>query len=70
MRGHDMLLGAVVQEDAPVGWCGETEKLLTLVTLNDSLGPTFSDRAGEAFFRAFIVECRATHALKMRMRWR
>jgi hypothetical protein len=47
-----------------------TQKLLCLVVLDDKIGSVLSNKAGEAFFRAFIVEDRVTGHISMNMRYR
>jgi hypothetical protein len=47
-----------------------TQKLLCLILLDDTLASLLSDNAGEGFFRAFIVEDRATGEIVMNQRFR
>lgn len=51
-------------------WHVNTEKLLSHVVLNDLYATTLSSNAGPAFFRAFIVEERATGRIKMKYRFK
>jgi hypothetical protein len=53
-----------------VGFNLDTQKLLCLMLLNDQLATALSDKAGEAFFRAFIVEDRLTGEIHARQRFR
>ncbi len=53
-----------------VGWNANTEKLLCLVVVSDARAQELSPLAGEAFFRAFIVEDRASGAVSMKFRFR
>jgi hypothetical protein len=43
-----------------VGWMSNEEKLLALIVLDDAVAARLTDRGGEAFFRAFIVQNRKT----------
>jgi hypothetical protein len=52
------------------GWLCNEEKLLALIVLDDGVAARLSDRAGQAFFRAFIVQNRATGRILMRFRFR
>ncbi len=52
------------------GWDANAEKLRCLIMLNDGIAELFSPRAGEAFFRAFIVEDRATGEVRLKFRYR
>jgi len=56
--------------DCPVGWNANEEKLLALMVLGDARAKELSSLAGEAFFRAFIVENRTTGAVSMNFRFR
>ena len=51
-------------------WDVDNEKLLCHILLDDSYAPMLSTRAGPAFFRAFIVENRATGQLSMKFRFK
>ena len=53
-----------------VGFNLGTQKLLCLMVLNDELAAAIVDKAGEAFWRAFIVEDRATGDIHARQRFR
>jgi hypothetical protein len=53
-----------------VGWMSNEEKLLALIILDDEVAARLTDRGGEAFFRAFIVQNRATGQIMMRHRFR
>lgn len=61
--------GASVR-DFDAGWEAEREKLRCMLVIDDSIGERLSNRAGRAFFRAFIVEDRATGAVQMKFRWK
>ena len=52
-----------------VGFALDTQKLLCLIGLNDQLASLLG-MPGEAFFRAFIVQERATGEILMNMRFR
>jgi hypothetical protein len=52
------------------GWDGNAEKLRCLMVLDDGIAELLSHRAGQAFFRAFIVEDRASGEMRMKFRWR
>jgi hypothetical protein len=52
-----------------VGWVGNKQKLICLMTLGDGIGVALS-RADSPFFRAFIVEDRTTHRISANMRFR
>jgi hypothetical protein len=51
------------------GWDAAREKLRCMIVQDDSVAELLSDRAAPAFFRAFIVEDRATGAVEMKFRW-
>ncbi len=53
-----------------MSWNANEEKLLSLIVLDDGFARQLSDRAGPAFFRAFIVENRATGAISMKHRFK
>jgi hypothetical protein len=53
-----------------VGFNLDTQKLLCLMLLDDELATVLSEKAGEAFWRAFIVEDRATGKIQARQRFR
>jgi len=53
-----------------VGWVMPDEKLLCLMALSDEIAAKVTNKAGEAFFRAFIVENRQTGIVKCKMRYR
>ena len=59
-----------MRDDLVAGWDGETEKLLCHVVLNDVFAKFLSSRAGDAYFRAFIVENRASGIVSMKFRFR
>jgi hypothetical protein len=64
-------LARLVAKDAfAMSWNANTEKLLCLVLLDDKYAPRLSDRAGQAFARAFIVEDRASGEIRMMFRFR
>jgi hypothetical protein len=52
------------------GWEAGREKLLCLILLDDEIGQHLSSRAGDAFFRAFIVGDRITGAVQLKARWK
>jgi hypothetical protein len=56
--------------DGATGFNDVTQKLLCLITLDDRIGAALSDRAGTAFFRAFVVEDRKTGDVSARHRFR
>jgi hypothetical protein len=57
--------------DGPVGWDINNQKLLVLMVLDDEVGKAVTrDTAGEAFFRAFIVEDRTTQEISCNFRFR
>ena len=58
------------KDNQMAGWNANEEKLLALIVLSDDLAKRLSDRAGEAFFRAFIVQDRATGEIRMNFRFR
>jgi hypothetical protein len=58
------------EDDGPVGFNLNTQKLHCLIVLDDRLASKLSDKAGEAFFRAFIVEDRKTGEIMANMRFR
>jgi len=58
------------RNDPPAGWNANEEKLLALMVLSDARAEELSRLAGEAFFRAFIVENRTTGAVSMNFRFR
>jgi hypothetical protein len=47
-------------DDDRVGFDLSKQKLHCLIALNDALAPKLSNKAGGAFFRAFVVENRET----------
>ena len=51
------------------GWDAAREKLRCMIVQDDSVAELLSDRVAPAFFRAFIVEDRATGAVEMKFRW-
>jgi hypothetical protein len=51
-------------------WNANAEKLRCLIVLDDDVAAKLSDRAGDAFCRAFIVEDRVTGAVKLKFRFR
>jgi hypothetical protein len=57
-------------ENHPVGWNSPEEKLLSHIVLDDNIALRFSDRAGPAFFRGFIVQNRQTGQIQLNMRYR
>ena len=59
----------VIDEPA-VGFDLRRHKLLCLIVLDDEVATVISSKAGEAFFRAFIVEERATGTIYMNQRFR
>lgn len=54
----------------PIGWKCNDEKLRMLIALTDRDVERLCNRAGQAFFRAFIVENRETGHLMARFRFR
>lgn len=52
------------------GWNSETEKLKCLLVLDDTAARQLCDRAGKAYFRAFIVEDRTNGEVRMKFRYR
>jgi hypothetical protein len=59
-----------MKPDYPVGWMMNEQKLIALVILHDDLASCLSHIAGEAFFRAFIVEDRKTGEISCNLRFR
>jgi hypothetical protein len=57
-------------DDDCVGFNLSTQKLHCLIALNDSLAPALSNKAGDAFFRAFVVEDRQTGNVFLNQRFR
>jgi hypothetical protein len=53
-----------------VSWDLNNEKLLSHILIDDRYARLLSERAGEAFFRCFIVEDRATGAVSMKYRFK
>jgi hypothetical protein len=53
-----------------VGWMSNEEKLLALIVPDDEVASRLTDCGGEGFFRAFIVQNRATGQIMMRHRFR
>jgi hypothetical protein len=51
------------------GWNIDTEKLLCHMVLLDEYAKQLSDDAGEAFWRAFIVQNRETGEIIAKFRW-
>lgn len=56
--------------NSPVGWNANAEKLLAMIALDDNIADELSPIAGEAFFRAFIVQDRKTAKVEARWRFR
>ena len=56
--------------DKPVGFNLRTQKLHCLMLIDDALADVLSDKAGEAFWRAFIVEERETGEISANFRFR
>lgn len=52
-----------------MSWDIEKEKLLCHMVLDDRLAPLLSVKAGDAFWRAFIVKNRETGHIKAKLRW-
>lgn len=52
------------------GWNANDEKLRCLIVLDDGVAELLSHRAGQAFFRAFIVEDRVTGKVRLKFRFR
>jgi hypothetical protein len=52
------------------GFAPHLQKLHCLIVLNDELAPYLSNKAGDAFFRAFITEERATGDVMCKFRFR
>jgi hypothetical protein len=57
-------------EDDCVGFDLSAQKLHCLIALNDALAPKLSNKAGDAFFRAFVVENRETGEVLLNQRFR
>jgi hypothetical protein len=51
-------------------WDSDSEKLRCHIVLDDDAAQKLSSRAGNAYFRAFIVENRATHQIGMKFRYK
>lgn len=56
--------------EGATGWNASEERLLCLVVLQDRYATYLSDQAGDAFFRAFIVQDRPAGRARMRFRFR
>jgi hypothetical protein len=56
--------------DSPAGWNANQEKLLALILVDDGRAKELSVLAGEAFFRAFIVEDRQSGRIRITFRFR
>lgn len=56
-------------DDEP-GWKANDEKLRCLIVLDEDVAELLSHRAGQAFFRAFIVEDRGTGEVRLKFRFR
>ncbi len=52
-----------------MSWDVDNEKLLCHLVVDDRLAPLLSHLAGEAYFRAFIVEHRQTRKISMKFRF-
>jgi len=50
-------------------WDSRNEKLLCHMVLNDKFADKLSHKAGKAFWRAFIIEHRATGLVMCKLRW-
>jgi hypothetical protein len=57
-------------DDNTTGWNMNTQKLHCMVVLSDVVGQKLSHKAGEAFFRAFVVEDRETGEVWCKQRFR
>jgi hypothetical protein len=57
-------------DDNTIGWNMNEQKLHCMVVLNDVVGKKLSNKAGEAFFRAFVVESRETGEVWCKQRFR
>lgn len=54
----------------PMSWNIDNEKLLSHIVLDDRYAPMMSERAGEAYFRGFIVENRQTGKVTLKYRFK
>jgi hypothetical protein len=52
-----------------MSWVVDQEKLLAHIVLDDRYARILSPGAGDAFFRAFIVEDRTTHKITLKFRF-
>jgi len=59
-----------VEDDGCTGFNLNTQKLHCLIVLDDQVAKALSDKAGEAFCRAFVVEERQTGEIKLNFRFR
>lgn len=59
-----------LKDGTSVGFDLNTQRLHCLIALNDNLALKLSSKAGEAFFRAFIVEDRDTGVVRCTFRFR
>jgi hypothetical protein len=57
-------------DENTTGFNMQTQKLHCLMLLDDELGLVMSSKASDSFWRAFIVEDRATGEIQARMRFR
>lgn len=57
-------------DEPAAGFDTRRHKLLCLIALDDDIASAFSSKAGTAFFRAFIVQERATGDVYMNQRFR
>jgi|SRR5215831_16007919 len=53
-----------------MSWNTDEEKMLCLIVLDDDIGQAISPIAGDAFFRAFILENRKTGVVSCKFRFR
>jgi hypothetical protein len=57
-------------DESRTGWIANKQKLICLMALNDEVAQAMSSKAGEAFFRAFIVEERDSGNISCKFRYR
>jgi hypothetical protein len=60
----------IAEDDGRVGVNFNTQNLRCLIVLHDQLAKVMSENAGDAFFRAFVVEDRETGEVFVKQRFR
>jgi hypothetical protein len=59
-----------IKDDGRTGFNLNAQKLHCLIVLDDAVGRLLSERAGDAFFRAFVVENRDSGEMMLNFRFR